>query len=312
MKGFVLAAGFGTRLQPLTNHIPKALVPLAGVPLLKHALDFITDAGISSIGVNAHYHAEQITEFLKKQDLDCSLFIEKPDICGTGGFLNVAREFLSEDDTFIVVNADIITRFDVKKHISLFKDSNDCCRLVAWNSINNGTVFFNSENGAFLGTHAVTNETDTISGADFIGIALYRREFLSLVTGDDFSILPIWDRAQKYGMPISVIVESVGFWRDCGTPSALADIHFDILNGAIPLKPASYCRIDDKRKCCFPIEWASEQSTEYFGPYCWIEDPTLKLQNDVSRVIVFRGADMTEKTIRNGVFYTPWEEIQFE
>ncbi len=54
MRGFILAAGFGTRLRPLSDHVPKAMVRVAGKPLLGHALDFFVENGIESIGVNSH------------------------------------------------------------------------------------------------------------------------------------------------------------------------------------------------------------------------------------------------------------------
>ena len=63
LTGFVLAAGFGTRLQPLTDRLPKALVPICGTPLLQHVLEWYKSQGIARIGVNSHYFPEHIESF---------------------------------------------------------------------------------------------------------------------------------------------------------------------------------------------------------------------------------------------------------
>ena len=68
LKTIILAAGYGTRLHPLTDILPKALIPLVGKPLIRHTIDRLLEAGVSSIGINSHHHAPLMQEFAAKQD----------------------------------------------------------------------------------------------------------------------------------------------------------------------------------------------------------------------------------------------------
>ena len=68
MKAMIFAAGLGTRLKPLTDHMPKALVPVAGKPMLEHVINKLIDAGVDGIVINVHHFAQQIIDFLKEKD----------------------------------------------------------------------------------------------------------------------------------------------------------------------------------------------------------------------------------------------------
>ncbi|NOZ13875.1 MAG: NTP transferase domain-containing protein [Acidobacteria bacterium] len=103
MKGFILAAGFGTRLLPITHHVPKVLVELAGQPLADYSLRMLREAGIGEIGINAHHLAEQIVSYGKSRNL--SVFRET-EILGTGGYLSALGSFFNED--MLTVNGDAL------------------------------------------------------------------------------------------------------------------------------------------------------------------------------------------------------------
>ena len=101
--GFILAAGFGTRLKPFTHYTPKALVPVLDRVLADWALRMLQHAGISRIGINAHHHADQIARYAVENRLTC---FAEPAILGTGGYLNNLDGFL--DRTMVVINCDAI------------------------------------------------------------------------------------------------------------------------------------------------------------------------------------------------------------
>lgn len=311
MRGFILAAGFGTRLKPLSDHLPKALVSFAGTPLLQHAITFMRSAGVKTIGINAHYLPERITDFVHEYAPHCSVFTETPKIRGTGGALDFARRFLYNEDTFMVANADIVTRFNIKKHIAAFESSGDLCRLIGWQSATTGTISFNRDSKQFTGTvkkGSSCNPGDAT--ADFFGIALYRKEFLSLITADDFSIVPVWERAVKCGIPVTVALEETGFWRDLGTPAALAQAHFDLLDGTLSIEVAPHCVIDRAKKSCFPSSW-TDTTAVACGAHCWIEDPQFTLHPEMSEIIVLPHAAKGIIKVRRGSLYTQWGEIFF-
>ena len=149
-KAMILAAGYGTRLNPLTLHTPKALIKYKGVPLIEHVIKKLIFSGIEEIVVNTHYLTEQVEEYFNKNDfgIKINLSFEK-EILGTGGGIknasgyfhvtppfkclspndligeekpcaqmNESRNGDSKKDFFLVHNADVISNIDIKKMFS--------------------------------------------------------------------------------------------------------------------------------------------------------------------------------------------------
>lgn len=118
MRGFILAAGLGTRLRPLTDHTPKPLVPVAGVPLVERAVLQLRDAGVTEIGVNLFHLGQQIADYLGNGDrygVKLQFFFEGPEILGTGGGLKNAEAFLrGGGDRFVLANGDVWHDFDLR------------------------------------------------------------------------------------------------------------------------------------------------------------------------------------------------------
>jgi NDP-sugar pyrophosphorylase family protein len=240
MRGFILAAGFGTRLKPITDTVPKALVPVCGEPLLAHNLRRLNASGVfSALGVNSHYLHGQMERFWRESPIPFELFHEKEKIRGTGGALDFAREFLGGDDTFFVANVDILNKFDLAELASRFIGSNRICSLVSIPVDTGGTVLYDGVTGDFLGIGA--DKDDYIGQkyleAEFTGAAFYRREFLDFVGAADFSIIPVWKRAAGEGRVPGIIIpeKASSWWMDIGTHEALAKIESDVNGGKVDL-----------------------------------------------------------------------------
>ncbi|MEI6638381.1 MAG: sugar phosphate nucleotidyltransferase, partial [Chlorobium sp.] len=116
MKAFILAAGLGSRLRPLTSFMPKPLIPVLNVPSLFYTISLLKQAGISEIICNIHHHAEQIRGVIEKSHLPGVhiTFSEEPTILGTGGGLKKCEKLIG-DEEFILVNSDIITDIDFRE-----------------------------------------------------------------------------------------------------------------------------------------------------------------------------------------------------
>jgi NDP-sugar pyrophosphorylase family protein len=238
MVGFILAAGFGTRLKPITDTVPKALVPVCGEPLLAHNLRILHKSGIfSAIGVNSHYLHDQMVGFQKTSPIPFELFYEKDKIRGTGGALDFAREFLSSDDTFLIANVDILHKFDLAALSSEFINSGRICSLVSIPVSDNGTIIYDSNTKDFLGIAADKERYPEALQAEFTGVAFYRREFLDFADSGDFSVIPIWKRAAESGRApgIAVPEKRASWWMDIGTREALAKIQTDVNEGKVDL-----------------------------------------------------------------------------
>jgi NDP-sugar pyrophosphorylase family protein len=114
MKAFILAAGIGTRLKPFTDTIPKALVPVAGMPMLEIVIRRLAASGFTSLLINVHHFAGQVTEFVDKNHsfgLDISFSDESDLLLDTGGAIRKAAAFFANED-FLVHNVDILTNMD--------------------------------------------------------------------------------------------------------------------------------------------------------------------------------------------------------
>lgn len=110
MNAFILAAGLGTRLQPLTDSLPKPLVPILNIPSLCYCLFLLKEAGISKAVINIHHHPERLRRFFEQHDFGTLEIIlsEERTILGTGGGLKKCEKLLDADD-FVLVNSDIIS-----------------------------------------------------------------------------------------------------------------------------------------------------------------------------------------------------------
>lgn len=116
MKAMIFAAGLGTRLRPLTDNMPKALVPVAGKPMLERVILRLKEAGFNDITVNIHHFGEQIIDFLRANSnfgVDIHISDEWDMLLDTGGGIKKARPFLDGQEPFLVHNADILTDIDL-------------------------------------------------------------------------------------------------------------------------------------------------------------------------------------------------------
>jgi mannose-1-phosphate guanylyltransferase len=114
MKAFLLAAGNGTRLRPLTDNVPKCLLPIHGVPLLEIWLNNCKAAGITDVLVNTHAHAGAIRKFAAEQKTGVRICIaEEPELFGSAGTLAENRKFIAGEESFCVLYADVLTNVDL-------------------------------------------------------------------------------------------------------------------------------------------------------------------------------------------------------
>ena len=115
MKGFLLAAGVGTRLRPLTDTIPKCLVPIQGAPLLAIWLEWCAMYGIDEILLNSHAHSDRVREFVDAYRGPVRVTLtHEPELLGSAGTVHVNRDFVAREKEFAVLYADVLTncRFD--------------------------------------------------------------------------------------------------------------------------------------------------------------------------------------------------------
>ncbi len=184
MKCVIFAAGLGTRLRPLTDNMPKALVPVAGKPLLAHVLEKLAAAGCSDAVVNVHHFAEQIIDYLAAHDFGLNVTVsdERELLLETGGGLRHAQSLLNADAPFLVHNVDILSNLDLAAFYKIHRQGDLATllvserqtsryllfdpqqRLVGWTNVQTGEVrspYQNLDVGAcqklaFAGIHTIS------------------------------------------------------------------------------------------------------------------------------------------------------------
>ncbi|MBN1129220.1 MAG: NTP transferase domain-containing protein [Chitinispirillaceae bacterium] len=311
MRAFILAAGFGTRLRPVSEHVPKALVPVCGKPLLERALRFCSSQGITEIGVNSHHLHEQVAAYRKTSPYAFSLFHERDAIRGTGGGLFFARDFLAAEEHFFACNVDIVYTFDLRPCRERFLASGMTAALLAVPTEEQGTILYERESMAYAGAVPQTHISPDMVRADYIGAALYRREFLDCLTADDFSVVPVWKRVGQQGHTVGVMLVEPCYWRDAGSPESLAALHFDAIDGALQLDLPDHLVLDRDNRRCFHRDLPAEARGR-IGRYAWVEAPFLDGKATVTRAIVYADARLpSDGAIENRIL-TRYGEVWFE
>ncbi len=138
MNAMIFAAGLGTRLKPLTDHMPKALVPVAGKPLLQHVLDKLEAQGFDNIVVNVHHFASKIEDYLKDKDVKIS--DESAELLETGGGLKKAMPLFGNDAPVLIHNVDILSNVDLRDFYEKSRCS-DATLLVSWRETKRYLIF---------------------------------------------------------------------------------------------------------------------------------------------------------------------------
>ncbi|MCH7760384.1 nucleotidyltransferase family protein, partial [candidate division TA06 bacterium] len=123
MKAIILAAGFGKRIMPLSDYIPKCLLPIVGRPLVDNIILYLKKFGVNEVAINTHHLAQKMIDYFQegsKYGMKITLSHE-PRILGTGGGIGNLRNFLAGEEFFIVHNGDTLTNLDLSPALELHK-----------------------------------------------------------------------------------------------------------------------------------------------------------------------------------------------
>lgn len=161
MNAIILAAGFGTRLKPWTDHNPKALVPVAGVPVLERVLIRLESQGFDNIVINAHHFADRIKEFIDNYDSSLNIKIsdEKEKILDTGGGVLHAAKLIDNDRPILIHNVDILsdaplrdlyeTHKTTDRNITLITSRRDSIRKLLFDNLGNLIAWHDTKNDVY-------------------------------------------------------------------------------------------------------------------------------------------------------------------
>jgi N-acetyl-alpha-D-muramate 1-phosphate uridylyltransferase len=224
----VLAAGLGTRMRPLTDNLPKALIPVAGRTLLDRVLDKLVEAGVEQAVVNVHHFADQVEAHLKsRHDIDISVSDERSGLLDSGGGIQHARALLGEDPIF-VANIDSLWLEGATPALEALKRAwNPAAMDLLLLLVGRGNgIGFEGPQGFLMDDRGrLTHSTspDVVTPFANVGFGILKPQILDgqghdSQGGGAFSIYPIWHRLQASGRLYGVVMDA--FWMHVGDPAA--------------------------------------------------------------------------------------------
>ena len=229
MKAMVLAAGLGTRLRPLTNDRPKALVDIAGRTLLEITLARLRTFGVREVIVNVHHFADQIVEYLKtNENFGMRIEVSREDVLlDTGGGLKKAAWFLEDskhaEDPFILHNVDVLSTIDLHRMVRFHTENKALATLAVQERETSRPLLFD-EHLALCGRKAgrdaqveIVRASQEKKSLAFSGIHVISPRLLAKMTEEGvFSIITSYLRLAGQGENIVAFRADEYYWRDLG------------------------------------------------------------------------------------------------
>jgi NDP-sugar pyrophosphorylase family protein len=257
----VFAAGLGTRLQPLTNDRPKALVTIAGRTLLDITLSRLRTFGVSEVIVNVHHFADQVVAYLAaNQNFGMRIEVSREEnLLDTGGGLKKAAAFFLEsgvssanplDEPFLIHNVDVLSTIDLLRMAQFHVHQNALATLAVAERLTSRPLLYSAQ-GRLLG-RATANpkprdvilsesaagarvEGPVFSALAFAGIhVISPRIFAKLDEDGAFSIIDAYVRLAKRNESILGFRADGAYWRDLGRPDDLIAAEHDVKSGKYP------------------------------------------------------------------------------
>lgn len=246
MKAMILAAGLGTRLRPLTNDRPKALVEIAGRTMLEIALRRLRAFGIRDVLVNTHHFADLMADYLKAHgNFGMRIEISREEVLlDTGGGLKKAAGFFLEDPDapFLLHNVDVLSTIDFEQMLRAHKERGALATLAVQQRETSRYLLFDDD-GLLCGRQAgrggepeLARPRGRFHPLAFSGIHIVSPRIFSEMREDGvFSIVPAYLQLAARGETIAASRADDFYWRDLGRPESLAAAARDIESGVYPL-----------------------------------------------------------------------------
>ena len=233
----MLCAGWGERLQPLTNQIPKPLVPICGVPLCEFALARIAAAGVERIVINTHRLPGEFIRLFPEYPAPSlyagiPVFFRHEEVLleTAGGLKNV--EDLLLPGPVLVHNGDILAELDLPALFAAHAASNALCTLALRSSGGELRVSFDTASSLVTDFRGELGSTDP--RFLYTGVCVVAPELLSRIpSGQPVSFVPVWLEVLRSGGKIAGVVLDDGIWRDIGNIEEYMRIHADLASGSV-------------------------------------------------------------------------------
>lgn len=239
MKAMVLAAGVGSRLDPLTASVPKPSVPVVNKPVMEHLLLLLKKHGITDVCANLHYLPTRLTEYFQDgSSLGMRImFQHEAKLSGDAGGVRACRKFL-EDGTFIVIMGDLITDADLTKLVEEHKRKKAIASIAVkrMDDVTRFGVVVTDENGFITGFQEKPKAEEALSNLISTGIYIFEPEvFNHIPTEGDYGFgKQLFPKLVKEGLPV-LGIEIETYWSDVGTIEQYREANLDVLSGLVKI-----------------------------------------------------------------------------
>jgi len=242
----ILAAGLGTRLRPLTDNRPKALVQIAGHTLLEITLSRLRTFGISEVIINVHHYSDMIIEYLKRND-DFGMHIvvsREQVLLDTGGGLKKAAYFFLEDSNsaeqaFILHNVDVISTIDFRRMVQFHTENRALATLAVQDRKTSRYLLFD-EQLQLCGRRSGSEEAELVRSSQqvralaFSGVHVISPRLFQMMTEQGaFSIITSYLHLAAEGEQILAFRADDYHWRDVGKPDNVVQAAWDLKHNVV-------------------------------------------------------------------------------
>ena len=243
MKAMILAAGLGTRLRPLTDDRPKALVEVAGRTLLEITLSRLRTFDVREVIINVHHFADMVVDYLKANDnFGMRIEISREEVLlDTGGGLKKAAQFFLEnssglDEPFVLHNVDVISTIDLGRMVQFHREHGALATLAVQERETSRYLLFDGQ--LLCGRRAgrdqkpeLVRRADQVQVLAFSGIHVVSPRLFAMMTEEGaFSIIASYLRLAAQGEKILAFRADEYYWRDLGRPENVAQAAQDFKN----------------------------------------------------------------------------------
>src|SRR3989338_6031653 len=239
MKAVIMAGGFGTRLRPLTNNLPKPMVPMANRPIIEHTIDLLKKHSITDLTALLYFQPEVIQDRLKdgsRLGVRIGYITATEDLGTAGSVANAMRTFPEDSGTTLIVSGDVITDIDITEALDFHRNSKSIATIVLTrveNPLSFGIVI-TDEKGRITRFLEKPSWGEVFSDTINTGIYILEREVLEFIPGEmefDFSkdLFPLLLEKKK---PIYGFVAG-GYWKDVGSLEEYRQANMDMLLGKV-------------------------------------------------------------------------------
>lgn len=224
MRALLLAGGLGTRLRPLTDRIPKCLVPIYGKPLLEYWLDLLLPNGVEAVLVNTHYLPQPVRAFVAASPWhDCITLVHENVLLGTGGTVLRNRDFFG-DGAFIVAHADNLTRFDPQAFIARHRARPAGCEITMMTFETDDPrscgIVEEDARGVVTAFHEkVQNPPGNHANA---AVYIFEPQVIDFLAAQGREIIDLSTEIIPHYIGRIATFHNTGYHRDIGTPESLA------------------------------------------------------------------------------------------